>query len=57
MEYLDEKTAMAVERRRRMEEERKQRIFNEKVRSKGVCFIFIQQYLLWNVANTLSDNA
>ena len=38
MEYLDEKTAMAVERRRRMEEERKQRIFNEKVRSKGVCY-------------------
>lgn len=36
MEYLDEKTAMAVDRRRRMEEERKQRIFNDKVRSKGL---------------------
>lgn len=33
---LDEKQASAIDRRRRMEEERKARIFNDKTRTKGV---------------------
>ena len=33
---LDEKEAAKIERRRKLEEERKARIFSDKVRTKGV---------------------
>ena len=42
---VDYKEAAAIERRRRMEEERKSRIFNAKCRTIGVSFSFFTQFL------------